>query len=218
FQSGNPIGLLELDRAVFGAPVRQDLLHRALRYEEAWRLQGTESSKALGQVRGTTRKPFPQKGRGKARQGTLRAPQFVGGYAVHGPRPHKTSFDIQQKVYDSAIRTAISSKFAQEQLLVVDKLSMEGDSKSLLEEIMHQLSLQGKGCYFIYGNAEPERYLIRAADKFTNKRASEELPAGERKLLVSSAKNISVTPILEKEILVIDKAGIEVLEEMYHVD
>lgn len=82
FESGSPMGLLELDRSVFGAPIRKDLIAHALRYERSWREQGTESSKNLGQVRGSTRKPFPQKGRGKARVGTLRAPHFRGGMLI----------------------------------------------------------------------------------------------------------------------------------------
>jgi large subunit ribosomal protein L4 len=82
FESGSLVGLIELDKTVFGESPRSDLLYRALRYEEAWRDQRTESSKALGQVRGTTRKPFPQKGRGRARHGTLRAAQFVGGMII----------------------------------------------------------------------------------------------------------------------------------------
>lgn len=73
-----------MDRSVFGATIRPDILARALRYEESWREQGTESTKNLGQVRGSTRKPFQQKGRGKARVGTVRAPQWKGGKVEHG--------------------------------------------------------------------------------------------------------------------------------------
>jgi hypothetical protein len=80
--SSSPIGLIVLDNSVFGARPRPDLIHRTLRYESSWRLQGTESSKNLGQVQGTTRKPFPQKRRGKARQGSLRGPHFVGGRII----------------------------------------------------------------------------------------------------------------------------------------
>lgn len=78
--SGVPSGLLTLEKSVFAStPVRNDLIKRAIVYEQSWREQGTESTKNLGQVRGSTRKPFAQKGRGKARVGTLRAPNFRGG-------------------------------------------------------------------------------------------------------------------------------------------
>ena len=70
---------MELQKSVFGTRIRPDILAAAIKYEKSWLEQGTESTKNLGQVRGSTRKPFPQKGRGKSRVGTLRAPQFKGG-------------------------------------------------------------------------------------------------------------------------------------------
>ncbi|TPX72651.1 hypothetical protein SpCBS45565_g00220 [Spizellomyces sp. 'palustris'] len=219
FASGEPIGLIELDRTVFGATPRSDLMSRAVRYEESWWAAGTESTKALGQVRGSTRKPFPQKGRGKARVGTIRAPQWRGGYRVHGPRPHDKSTDIPRNVYDHAIRSALSAKFAQDQLHIVDSLSMSTDKKIALFERLHALSLNGKRVYFMYGNEEPEVELIQAANKFKKRAAVPDkgLPA-EKALLVTSARQVAVSPVLENEFLVLDKMAIEVLEEMYHVD
>jgi hypothetical protein len=79
FATGLPIGLIELKKSVFGLQVREDILARCLKYEESWFKQSTESTKTLGQVRGSSKKQFPQKGRGKARVGSHRAPQFVGG-------------------------------------------------------------------------------------------------------------------------------------------
>ncbi|KAI9013320.1 ribosomal protein L4 domain-containing protein [Gaertneriomyces semiglobifer] len=222
FQSGEPVGLIHLDRTVFGTTPRSDLLYQALRYEESWMAQGTESSKALGQVRGSTRKPFPQKGRGKARQGTLRAPQFVGGFKPHGPRPHDKSLDIPRKVYNAAIRSALSVKFAQDQLQVVDSLhlnSAQGSFKQDMYDRLVALSLEGKKVFFVYGNEEPEVELIRAAEHFTRRQANPEIgQLKERPLLVMSARQIAVRPILQNQYLVLDKAAVEVLEEMYHVD
>ncbi|KAI9338928.1 ribosomal protein L4 domain-containing protein, partial [Zopfochytrium polystomum] len=122
FETGDAVGFVELDRTVFGARVRHDLLARAVRYEGIWRLAGTASTKDMAQVRATTKKPFAQKGRGAARQGSLAGPHYVGGYTAHGPRPHLTTTDIQQKVYDAAIRSALSAKFSQDQVIVVDRL------------------------------------------------------------------------------------------------
>jgi large subunit ribosomal protein L4 len=82
FETGKKVALIELSKDVFGQRIRNDILYRVLRYEKSWREAGTESTKALGQVRGTTRKVFPQKGRGKARVGTIRAPHFRGGNAI----------------------------------------------------------------------------------------------------------------------------------------
>ncbi|KAJ3068052.1 54S ribosomal protein L4 mitochondrial [Quaeritorhiza haematococci] len=238
--STTPLGLLELDRSVFGLnPIRQDLIKRGLKYEWSWLQQGTESSKNLGQVRGSTRKPFPQKGRGKARVGTLRAPQFRGGYTVHGPRPHNKSTDIQQKVYDAAIRNALSTKYSQDQLFIVDSLSLPTTSKSALLERLQSLGIAGRKCYFLYGNEEPEVQLVQTADMFLPdyKAESEEeemlLEQEEEELtekmgglkgkkrmrvLVSNVRNVAVGPLMENEFVVLDKAAVEVLEEMYRVE
>ncbi|KAJ3088658.1 hypothetical protein HK100_007981 [Physocladia obscura] len=274
FKDGGVRGILQLNATVFGGGIvsgldsggsglaggklglgpagvglRTDLLHRAMQYETAWRAQGTESSKALGQVRGSTRKPFAQKGRGKARVGTLRTAHFVGGYAAHGPRPGVRAVDIPHKVYNAAIRAALAAKYTQNQLIVVDSLAdrdiglsldrpepeFDGDDLSLdnlsldandyrpkaaLLQRLRALDLVGRKAYFLCGDAEPPASLTRAADLFTNKprhHPADLLPQ-ERKLLVTSANLISVLPVLENEFLVLDKAAVERLEEMYAVE
>ncbi|KAJ3070298.1 54S ribosomal protein L4 mitochondrial [Podochytrium sp. JEL0797] len=181
-------------------------------YETAWRQQGTESSKALGQVRGTTRKPFPQKGRGKARAGTLRAAHFVGGYAVHGPRPGMHLPDMQQKAYDAAIRTALMTKLAQNQLIVVDDLSLDSDAKQSLRDRLEAIGVLGSKSYLMHGPLKTQPLLVRAADKFAPRKGDV-----EKRVLVTSADLISVVPVLENEFLVVDKAAIEWLEERYLV-
>jgi large subunit ribosomal protein L4 len=216
FNSGQKIGLISLDKNIFGANQRKDLIAKAVKYEVSWKEQGTESTKNLGQVRGSTRKPFPQKGRGKARVGTLRAPHFRGGYASHGPRPHNKSTDIPKKVYDAGLRSAISTKYAQDQILIVDSLELSQGSKSALEEKLENLLLKGKKVYFIYGDQEPNVKLIKASDFFSKKR---NITHGEveNPILVSWAQHISVLPILDNEFLVLDKTAVEVLEEMYSI-
>jgi large subunit ribosomal protein L4 len=143
FESGKMLGLIGLSKQVF-AQRRQDIIYRCLQYERSWREQGTESSKQLGQVRGSSNKPFPQKKRGKARVGTIRAPMFKGGYTVHGPRPHLKTIDIQRKVYELGIRSALGVKIHQNDLHVVDDLKLEQASKSLLKERLQNLGLVGK--------------------------------------------------------------------------
>ncbi|KAJ3119958.1 hypothetical protein HK098_004993 [Nowakowskiella sp. JEL0407] len=210
-----PLGIIELARSVFGLPVREDILYRALRYEDSWREQGTESTLALGQVRGSTRKPFPQKGRGKARVGTLRAPMFRGGYTVHGPKPHDKSIDIQQKLYNLAIKTALSAKFAQDQLLIIESFdSITTADKLELKKFLKNFDLSGKKLCLLYGDEEPHRMLVRAADKISHKKGR----WTEKRVLVANAREIAVSPLMDTEILVLDKAAVEVLEEMYAQD
>ncbi|KAJ3012198.1 54S ribosomal protein L4 mitochondrial [Thoreauomyces humboldtii] len=219
FSSGETLGLVNLDRSVFGSTPRQDLLARALRYEKSWREQGTESTKNLGQVRGSTRKPFQQKGRGKARVGTVRAPQWRGGYIVHGPRPHDKTTDLPRKVYNGAIRSALSAKYLQNQLLVVDSLTIPSSLKAALWGPMESNNLLQKKVYFLYGDEEPEECLVKASEKFWKRDARPDKGLGpEKQILVSSARNVTVNPLLENEIVVLDKKALEVLEEMYHVE
>ncbi len=128
------------------------------------------------------------------------------------------TIDLQRKVYDAAIRSAISAKFLQDQLLVVDSLTLESNDKSLLLQHLNDLKLVGKRIYFMYGNEEPERNLILASEQLENKPKSNDLPLGEKACLVSSVRNISVTPVMSNELLVVDKKAVEVLEEMYNIN
>ena len=219
FQSGSIAGMLQLDRSVFGTKLRPDLMALALKYERSWLAQGTESTKALGQVRGSTRKPFAQKGRGKARVGTIRSPQFVGGYTVHGPRPHDKTTDIQRKVYSLAIRSALSAKFAQSQLIVVDCLQFLTNNADKMHCIglLRQLGISGRKSLVLHGHSEPDSLLMHSFDSFTKRDPYDGVPEGERPILYASARHVSVGSLLDNEILVLDKEGVEVLEEMYRV-
>ncbi|KAJ3298520.1 hypothetical protein HK104_010641 [Borealophlyctis nickersoniae] len=223
FGTGEEIGLLELDRSVFGAHLRPDLLAIAMDYEQSWLYAGTESSKPLGRVRGSTRKIFPQKGRGRARHGTRRAPQFVGGYAAHGPRPRNRTKDIDLNTYHKAMRAGLSAKFAQDQLTIVDNLAIDPKGKDGLRAQLDALGMLGKKIYFIYGSADDSaaEAFIKAADQFEDLKKDLDDPwlwNGEKKLLVASARNISLMPMMDIEHLVMDKAAVEILEEKYHCD
>ncbi|KAJ1531192.1 54S ribosomal protein, mitochondrial [Nowakowskiella sp. JEL0078] len=214
FENATAMGIIELSKNVFGLPLREDILFRALRYEESWRAQGTESTKSLGQVRGSTRKVFPQKGRGKARVGTRRSPIFKGGYTVHGAKPHDKSIDIPQKLYNLSIKTALSTKFAQDQLLIVDELAVDTVEKLKMINKLKKFDLFGRKVCMLYGNDEPNRLLVRVADQFKTVSGK----GKEKQLFVANAREISVSPLLDTEILVLDKAAVEILEEMYTED
>lgn len=206
FVTGLPSSNISLSRDVFMIP-REDIIARVLKYEESMRAQNTASTKQLGQVRGSTRKPFPQKGRGKARVGTLRAPQFRGGYTVHGPRPGGKIIDIQRKVYTLGIRSTLGAKFYQDQLMVVDKLEMDTISKPKLKEILAGLGLDNKKICFVYGGMESHN-MIQTTDMFVKKRT-------EKSLLMVEARFLSVYMMMEYDYLVMDKKALEIVEEIY---
>jgi large subunit ribosomal protein L4 len=121
---GKKVRSVELPAAIFEAPVRKDLMHQALVYQLANARLGTHKTKGRGEVSGGGRKPWRQKGTGRARQGSTRAPQWRGGGKVHTPVPRDYSLHIPRKMRQAALRSALSVKASDSQVVVVDKLVM----------------------------------------------------------------------------------------------
>jgi len=117
---------LELDDAVFGADVKEHLLYSVVRYQLAKRRQGTHKVKGRTEVSGGGRKPFKQKGTGRARAGTIRAPHWRGGGSVFGPRPRSYAFKLNKKVRASAMRSALSRRAAEDAIVVMDAVDVPG--------------------------------------------------------------------------------------------
>lgn len=114
-----------LDGSVFGAPTRVDILQRVVRWQLACRRAGTNKTKTRTEVSGSTRKPWKQKGSGRARVGDIRAPQWRGGYRVHGPKLRDFSYSLPKKVRAMGLRVALSTKLREGKLAVVDSLDVE---------------------------------------------------------------------------------------------
>lgn len=114
------VGEIDLAEGVFGAAVRTDLLARTVNWQLNKRRAGTHSTKTIAMVSGTTAKPFKQKGTGRARQGSLRSPQFRKGAVIFGPHPRSHETELQKKVRQAALRAALSSKQAAGKLIVLD--------------------------------------------------------------------------------------------------
>jgi len=115
---------LTLSDDVFAAPVKQELMHAVVRYQLAAKRQGTHKVKGRAEVRGGGKKPWRQKGTGRARQGTTRAPQWRGGGVVHGPTPRSYSFKLNKKVRRSALKAALSHRVAEGSVVVLDDLKL----------------------------------------------------------------------------------------------
>ncbi|KAJ2766013.1 54S ribosomal protein yml6, mitochondrial [Coemansia nantahalensis] len=138
FETNNPLSILDVQRSVFAAPIRTDLVHRAVTYERNLKRQGTHNSRSRSEVRGSTRKVQPQKGTGHARHGTRRAPQFVGGAKAHGPVPRSHETELQRKVWLAALRSVLSAKYAQDQLVIVDNLEVESHSTGAMSRMLRE--------------------------------------------------------------------------------
>ncbi len=121
---GETIRTVELPAAIFEAPIRQDLMHQALVRQLANARQGTHSTKTRGEVAGGGKKPWKQKGTGRARQGSTRAPHFKGGGKAHTPKPRDYSQKMPRQMRRAALRSALSAKAADAQIVVVDDLHL----------------------------------------------------------------------------------------------
>ncbi|KAI3696486.1 hypothetical protein L1987_79504 [Smallanthus sonchifolius] len=117
-------GLMVLAGDVFDVPIRKDIIHRVVRWQLAKRQQGTHSTKTISEVSGTGRKPWRQKGTGRARHGTLRGPQFRHGAVMHGPKPRSHAFKLNKKVRRLGLKIALSARAAEGKLLVFDDLDL----------------------------------------------------------------------------------------------
>jgi large subunit ribosomal protein L4 len=117
------VGTVELDASVFGAEVKEHLFHLVVRQQLANRRQGTHATKRRAEVAGGGKKPWRQKGTGRARQGSTRAPHWRGGGVVFGPQPRSHSFSVNKKVRRAALKSALSRRVGEQALFVLDALS-----------------------------------------------------------------------------------------------
>jgi large subunit ribosomal protein L4 len=137
----NQVAERELADDIFNSDVRSYLIHDMVRYQLAARRQGTADSKTRSEVRGGGKKPYKQKGTGNARQGCIRAPHYVGGGTAFGPHPRDYDFKLNRKVKKAALKSAISVRFKQEKLTVLNALELEKISTKGLVEILNRFDL-----------------------------------------------------------------------------
>lgn len=142
--SGKKVKDAELSAAVFEIEPNVHVMHEVVRSQRAARRQGTHDTLTRGQVRGGGKKPWRQKGTGRARQGTIRAPQWAGGGTVFGPHPCSYAFKVPAKVVKLAMRSALSAKLADGEIVVVDQLSFEKPSTKQAAEVLKNLGLEGR--------------------------------------------------------------------------
>ncbi|TXL61017.1 50S ribosomal protein L4 [Cerasibacillus terrae] len=143
-QDGTQAGDIELNDAVFGIEPNKHVLHEAVAMQRASQRQGTHKVKNRSDVRGGGRKPWRQKGTGRARQGSIRSPQWVGGGVVFGPTPRSYSYKLPKKVRRLALKSALSTKTKGENLIVLDALSFEAPKTKQLVEMLNKLDVDTK--------------------------------------------------------------------------
>ena len=155
-------GSVELDESVFGVAVRTDILSRMVNYQLAKRRSGNHKTKTISEIRGTTAKPWNQKGTGRARAGSLRATQFRGGQTVFGPVVRSHSFSLNKKVRKLALKTALSSKQAEGKLIILDDAKCkEAKTKGLSEQL---LAIGLKSALLVSGPTVDKNFAKAAAN------------------------------------------------------
>ena len=191
------VGDIELADEVFGLPVRRDILARVVNWQLAKRRAGTHKAKGISDISGTTKKPYKQKGTGRARQGSLRSPQFRGGAVIFGPVVRSHEFDLQKKVRKLGLKTALSAKQAEGKLIVIDEAKV-GEAKT--KALRARLDALGWESVLIIDGAAVDQGFARAARN---------LP----KVDVLPQLGANVYDILRRDTLVLTKDAVKHLEE-----
>jgi len=188
-------GDIEVADSVFAVEPRRDILARVVNWQLAKRRAGTHATKTVSQVSGTTKKPFKQKGTGRARAGTLRATQYRGGGISHGPMSRDHGFALPKKVRKLGMRSALSAKQAEGKLIVIDDAAGETKTKELAKKLT---ALGWNSVLFIGGTALDEGFA----------RAARNIPNVD----VLPEQGANVYDILRRDTLVLTKAAVESLE------
>jgi len=128
--TGTSVGSIDLDDTVFGAEIHEHLLWEVVKWQLAKRRSGNASTKRLGEVRGSSKKVWKQKGTGQARQGSRQAPQWVGGGSVFGPKPRSYDYAMPRKAKKAALRAALSLRASEQKIVVIDNFSIGGPKGS----------------------------------------------------------------------------------------
>lgn len=194
--AGEAVGTAELSDAVFGVEVRKDVLSRVVNWQLAKRRAGTHKVKARSEIKGTTAKMFRQKGTGRARHGSKKAPQFVGGGRVFGPTPRDHSHDLTKKFRQLGLRCALSAKAKDGQLVVLDEVKASEPKTKAVQQQLSGLGLSS-ALFIVAGEAERNFAL-----------ASRNIP----RIDMLSQEGANVYDILRHDTLVLTQDAAKLLE------
>lgn len=196
-QHGQQVGTLTVDDSVFGAEYKEALIHQVVVAQLANKRQGTKSALTRTEVSGGGIKPFRQKGTGRARQGSIRAPQFIKGGVVFAPKPRDFSQKINKKMNRAALCSVLSEKVRAGEMVVVDKIELEAAKTKLMVEVLKALGAE-------------KALVVIDNDDVNVLRASANIPGVE----VSDVKLVNVYDIVRSSKLVVTEDSVKALEEV----
>jgi len=195
---GKDVGTVDLPEAVFGITPHTAVMHEVLVAQLAGRRTGTHATKTRGEVAGSTRKIYRQKGTGRARHGSKKAPIFRGGGITFGPRPRDFAQDTPKKVRRLAVRSALSAKAADGKVIVVESLQLEAPKTSAVAELLDRLPVAGKT---LIVTPAPEALLVRSA-------------ANLPQVKVIAAASLNVHDVLATDYVVLTKPAVDAVAEV----
>jgi len=197
--TGSQIGDVELSDDIFGVKVNTHVMYEAVKNYLANQRQGTQSAKTRGEVRGGVRKPWRQKGTGRARQGSIRAPQWIGGGVVFAPKPRDYSYKLPKKIKRLALKSALSSKVRDNEIIVVDSLVLDKPKTKDMVKILSNLKAGKKTLVVI---PERDENVILA---------SRNIPG----VKTAYVNTVNVYDILNCDSFLITKDAVNKVEEVY---
>lgn len=195
---GKEVSELELSDQVFGVEVNSNLMHMSVVGHLANKRQGTQSAKTRAEVRGGGAKPWRQKGTGRARQGSIRAPHFVGGGVVFAPKPRDYSKKLNKKEARAALRSALTSRVIDKKILVLDELILNEIKTSNMKAVLDNLNV-GKALVVISDN---NKNIVLSARNIAN-------------IKTASVNTINVYDILKYDTFIVTKDAVATIEEVY---
>lgn len=196
---GENVGEIELNETLFAADIAETAVYDTVKNQLANKRQGTQSAKTRAEVRGGGRKPFRQKGTGRARQGSIRAPHYTGGGIVFAPKPRDYSYKIPKKMRRKALYSVLTSKVNDNELIVLDELKLDSYKTKEANEILNNI------------NADKKAYVVIAENDDKVYRSFRNIEGCN----VEKANLINVYDLLRHDKLVITKDAITKLEEVF---
>ncbi|OPJ54894.1 50S ribosomal protein L4 [Alkalithermobacter paradoxus] len=197
--NGEAIDEIMLSENVFGVEVNEHVLYEVVKNQLANKRQGTQSAKTRAEVRGGGRKPWKQKGTGRARHGSIRSPQWIGGGVVFAPKPRDYRYTLPKKVRQLAMRSALTAKVNSGEIIVLDSLSMDAPKTKEFVKILNNLKVEKKALVVL---AEKDENVIKSANN---------IPGVETAL----TNTINVYDILKHDMFIITKDAVKKVEEVY---
>jgi large subunit ribosomal protein L4 len=197
--AGEAVGDIELNDAVFGIEVNEFAVHEVIKNYLANQRQGTQSAKTRGEVRGGGRKPFRQKGTGRGRQGSLTSPSHIGGGVVFAPKPRDYSYSVPKKVKRLAIKSVLTSKVQENEIIVLDSLSFEAPKTKEMVKVLENVKAAKKAIIVM---DEKDENVIRSAANIP----------GVKTTLVST---LNTYEILNAGSFIVTKEAVKKIEEVY---